>query len=53
MKLRGDVSNQEIAEQLHLSINTVKSHYAEALKLLRRELLKVLMIVIILMLFVD
>lgn len=50
MKLQGDMSNQEIAEQLHVSINTVKSHYAEALKLLRRELLRVLMIVIILML---
>ena len=50
MKLQGDMSNQEIAEQLHVSINTVKSHYAEALKLLRREFLRVLMIVIILML---
>lgn len=53
MKLQGDMSNQEIAEQLHVSINTVKSHYAEALKLLRRELLRVLMIVIILMLLGD
>lgn len=53
MKLQGDMSNQEIAEQLHVSINTVKSHYSEALKLLRRELLRVLMIVIILMLLGD
>lgn len=50
MKIREEMSNKEIAERLNVSINTVKTHYAEALKLLRRELLKLLMIVIILML---
>ena len=50
MKIREEMSNQEIAERLNVSINTVKTHYAEALKLLRRELLKLLMIIIILML---
>lgn len=53
MKIREEMSNKEIAERLNVSINTVKTHYAEALKLLRRELLKLLMIVIILMLSVH
>lgn len=44
MKIREEMSNKEIAERLNVSINTVKTHYAEALKLLRRELLKLLMI---------
>lgn len=50
MKIREEMSNKEIAERLNVSINTAKTHYAEALKLLRRELLKLLMIIIILML---
>lgn len=50
MKIREEMSNKEIAERLNVSINTVKTHYSEALKLLRRELLKLLMIIIILML---
>lgn len=50
MKIREEMSNKEIAERLNVSINTVKTHYAEALKLLRRELLKLLIIVVILML---
>lgn len=50
MTIREEMSNKEIAERLNVSINTVKTHYAEALKLLRRELLKLLMIIIILML---
>lgn len=50
MKIREEMSNKEIAKRLNVSINTVKTHYAEALKLLRRELLKLLMIIIILML---
>ena len=37
MKIREEMSNKEIAERLNVSINTVKTHYAEALKLLRRE----------------
>lgn len=53
MKIREEMSNKEIAERLNVSINTVKTHYAEALKLLRRELLKLLMIIIILMLSVH
>lgn len=53
MKLRGDMSNQEIADRLHISVNTVKSHYSEAVKILRKELLKILMIVIAVILGVN
>lgn len=34
-KLSGNKSNQEIAEEMKLSVNTVKSHYQEAVKMLR------------------
>ncbi len=42
MKFCHGMSNQEIADRLHLSINTVKSHYTQALKHLRKELLRLL-----------
>lgn len=34
-KLRGNLSNQEIAERMHISVPTVKTHYAQAIKALR------------------
>lgn len=34
-KLKGNLSNQEIAEQMNISIPTVKTHYAQAIKMLR------------------
>ena len=36
---------QEIAERMNLSVNTIKTHYSEALKLLRIHLSKMLIIV--------
>jgi RNA polymerase sigma-70 factor (ECF subfamily) len=35
MKMEGNVSNQEIADRMGISIHTVKSHYREAIKMLR------------------
>ena len=35
LKLEGKLSNEEIAQQMHLSIHTVKSHYQESVKILR------------------
>lgn len=35
MKVRDELTNQEIADKLKLSINTIKTHYSDALKLLR------------------
>ena len=37
LKLRKGLSNQEIAERMHLTVATVKSHYTQAIKMLRRE----------------
>lgn len=46
MKVREELTNQEIAERMNLSVNTIKTHYSEALKLLRTHLSKMLIIVI-------
>lgn len=35
LKMEGDITNQEIADKMGISINTVKSHYQEAIKMLR------------------
>lgn len=45
MKVEEDLTNQEIAQRMNLSINTIKTHYSEALKLLRKHLSKMLIIV--------
>lgn len=45
MKVREELTNQEIAGRMKLSVNTVKTHYSEALKLLRVHLRKMLIIV--------
>ena len=36
---------------MNLSVNTIKTHYAEALKAIRRQLVKKLIIVVIIILF--
>lgn len=43
LKLQGSLSNQEIAEQMKISVPTVKSHYAQAIKMMRKILDKVLL----------
>lgn len=35
LKLEGDISNQEIADRMGISVHTVKSHYQESIKMLR------------------
>jgi RNA polymerase sigma-70 factor (ECF subfamily) len=37
-KLRENLSNQEIAERMGISLPTVKSHYTQAIKMLRAAL---------------
>lgn len=51
LKMDGELSNGEIAEKMRLSVNTVKTHYAQAIKLLKARLDKVLIILILLILF--
>lgn len=41
LKLDEKLSNQEIADQMNVSINTVKSHYQESIKILREQLKKI------------
>lgn len=43
MKREG-YSNQEIADILHISINTVRAHYSQCVKILRAKLISVLFI---------
>ena len=38
LKIEKGLSNQEIADKMEITIATVKSHYTQALKLLRKEL---------------
>ncbi|MDD4590327.1 MAG: RNA polymerase sigma-70 factor [Parabacteroides sp.] len=44
LKLQGDLSNQEIADKMHLSVPTVKTHYNQAIKMLREYFTKIIII---------
>ncbi|GHT29432.1 DNA-directed RNA polymerase sigma-70 factor [Bacteroidia bacterium] len=35
LKLEGELSNQDIADQMNISVPTVKTHYAQAIKMLQ------------------
>lgn len=50
LKLEGELTNQGIAEKMNISINTVKTHYAQSLKILKQQLAKFLIFVIIIIL---
>lgn len=50
-KLDDKLSNQEIAEKMDISINTVKTHYAQAIKLLRLHMEKMLIFILLIILF--
>lgn len=45
-KLKDCLSNQEIAEEMQISIPTVKTHYSQAIKLLREHFDKSLMLLL-------
>lgn len=44
LKLQDDLSNQEIADKMHLSVPTVKTHYNQAIKMLREYFTKIITI---------
>lgn len=43
MKLKKGLTNQEIADRMHITVATVKSHYTQAIKMLRQEFVAVCM----------
>ena len=45
-KLKDSLSNQEIAEKMQISIPTVKTHYSQAIKLLREHFNKLLILLL-------
>lgn len=45
-KLKDSLSNQEIADKMQISIPTVKTHYSQAIKLLREHFDKLLILLI-------
>lgn len=45
-KLKDSLSNQEIAEKMQISIPTVKTHYSQAIKLLREHFDKLLLLLL-------
>lgn len=45
-KLKESLSNQEIAEKMQISIPTVKTHYSQAIKLLRESFDKLLILLL-------
>lgn len=45
LKLRGGLSNQDIAQQLNISITTVKTHYSQSIKLLREHFSKIVFVI--------
>lgn len=46
LKMEEQISNQKIAEKMNISINTVKTHYAQAIKMLRTHIEKMLIVII-------
>lgn len=51
LKIQQGMSNQEVADAMNISVPTVKSHYTQVIKLLRSQLDKIILIVLIIMCF--
>lgn len=47
LKIRDNLSNQEVVDKLHISVPTVKSHYSQAIKLLRDKMGRLLGILLL------
>lgn len=47
LKIQQGLTNQEVAEAMNITIPTVKSHYTQVIKLLRFQMDKLLMIVLV------
>ncbi|NDV46980.1 RNA polymerase sigma-70 factor [Paludibacter sp. 221] len=49
-KMEDKLSNQEIADKMDISVNTVKTHYAQSIKMLRVHIEKMLIFIFLLIL---
>lgn len=47
LKIQKGMSNQEIAENMNISVPTVKSHYTQAIKMLRMSIEKIMLIILL------
>lgn len=47
LKIREELSNQEIADKMQLSVNTVKTHYSESIKLLKKSLSHLIFLIVL------
>jgi len=52
LKIQQGLTNQEVADAMNISIPTVKSHYTQVIKLLRSQLNKLIMIVLVIKHFI-
>jgi len=52
LKIQQGLTNQEVADAMNISIPTVKSHYTQVIKLLRSQLEKLIMIVLVIKYFI-
>ncbi|OJX89811.1 MAG: RNA polymerase subunit sigma-70 [Paludibacter sp. 47-17] len=52
LKIQQGLSNQEVADAMHISVPTVKSHYTQVIKLLRSQLDKIMMILLAIKYFI-
>jgi RNA polymerase sigma-70 factor, Bacteroides expansion family 1 len=49
LKIQRGMSNQEVADAMHISVPTVKSHYTQVIKLLRSQLNKLALFIFVIM----
>jgi RNA polymerase sigma-70 factor (ECF subfamily) len=52
LKIQQGMSNQEVADAMNISVPTVKSHYTQVIKLLRSQMDKLMMIVLVIKHFI-
>ena len=52
LKIQQGLSNQEVADAMHISVPTVKSHYTQVIKLLRSQLDKIIIVVLAIIYFI-
>lgn len=52
LKIQQGMSNREVADAMHISVPTVKSHYTQVIKLLRSKLDKIIIVVLAIIYFI-